>query len=222
MKKQVSGKINFTLVSFRFLGTLTALTVSIFTLAVNCGSSHAQLVRASDDVKPAWINNIPDPTPEYAYFVGTSNDYVSEKESRNDALRDARTKVVQYLQTSVESVYEEIKTTSGNISGILDPRLESAEFNRQVSAGVAAKVAEKSTYYEVYRKFTKVQVAEIFRVWVLARVDVNGINDVYKTAVQRQIDSVKEKIKNAKKDEKAALEKTAALLDEKKRTGITF
>lgn len=109
-----------------------------------CTPSSRIVREASSPVQPEWINQLPH-GGETLYFVGIKTAAETLEEGRDAALKDAMSKISNYLGSKVESVFE------GHITEI-EQRLRQQIQSKSAATVHGAKVVD--SYYE---KMTRVE-----------------------------------------------------------------
>ncbi len=89
-----------------------------------------------------WTTMVPQST-RGQYFTGLSEIMGSERMARDQARRDARTQVVQYLGESIQAGSIELRSTTGAL-GDLSSRLDQEDFIQTAATGVAELVKDRA------------------------------------------------------------------------------
>ena len=89
-----------------------------------------------------WQTRIPE-SGRGQYFVGLSDIVESERMARDQARKDARVQVVQYLGDAIQAGSIELRSTSGGL-GELSTKLQSEDFIQSAATGVAELVKDRA------------------------------------------------------------------------------
>jgi hypothetical protein len=140
----------------------------ILLVMVGCSSSQPQTKDAMDIriERCPWTMNEPEVEGSDLYFVGLSLVYATEQDSRNDAMRNANRRIIEYLGSEVKSKFEEAKVSYGLSSDAIDPVRASREFQRlfaenntsQVKATKWCPETEETATGKGYKNFVLVKV----------------------------------------------------------------
>jgi len=101
----------------------------------------ADLVQTFDDCG-SWTTRVPE-SNRGMYFVGLSEILDSERLARDQARRDARVQVVQYLGEGIQAGSIELRSTTGS-AGDLRSSLDQEDFVQTASTGVAELVKDRA------------------------------------------------------------------------------
>lgn len=171
----------------------TLMILAVALTLVSCSEKSQKVMTEKETVqekvenRPEWIINEPDKEGDDMLFVGLSNVYASEKGARNDAMRDAINKVVQYLGILAKTKYELAALTYNLDSETMDPTRSSRVYEKQVAANVAKKV--KATQWYMEREIDQ-SGKKGYKYFALAKVPLSSINDAFKqTAAQNMKDA---------------------------------
>ncbi len=152
-----------------------------------------KLLWSSQASRPDWIYSEPPQEDGYLTFVGLSKDYASESLARNDAMRSAQRRVVEYLGTLAKSKFEEISTSYGLAGKVIDPTNASRNYEKFLSANVAKKVKTKEAYSERW----KIPTGIAYRSFILARVPEVVINESLKSFAKENVAKAQETAREA-------------------------
>lgn len=127
-----------------------------------------KLLWASRASRPEWIYQEAPQEEGYQTFTGLSADYASEKLARNDAVRNAQTRVIEYLGTLAKSKFEEISTSYGSASQVIDPNTAVRNYQNFLAANVVKGARESEAYIEkwktpsgiAYRSFVLIKIPQ--------------------------------------------------------------
>lgn len=157
-----------------------------------------QLVWSSSQERPAWTMSEPDTEGGYMYFVGVSGNMATENLARNDSMRDATNKVVNYMGTLAKDKFERARVSLGLASTVVDPTEGSRQFEKQLAANVARQLKAKEWYAERWMLPT----GNAWKTFVLARMPKETVNESLQNTAE-------ENIRKAQEDAKAAATQTA-------------
>lgn len=104
------------------------------------GSSSAAVAVAPVD-PCAWANNVPTDL-DGQYFVGVSNPMPTEKNAREDAMRDARDQVIKYLGEFLTDAQLSVSKTVGSAADI-QVLMDDTRVKESMSAGIARSVKDR-------------------------------------------------------------------------------
>jgi hypothetical protein len=145
---------------------------------------------ARADSRPAWTNKEePDASGKTLTFVGVSLPYLTEREARDDAMRNATRRVVEYMGTEAESRFVEAKTSFGLSSAVLDPTVATKSFQQQLSTNVAKKLRASEWYIE--REDTS--KGRTFVAFVKAVIPASSVNESFQDTAKQNQDDVQAK-----------------------------
>lgn len=151
---------------------------------------------------PAWVNTPPEATGDEMFFVGLSRVQAVEKLARQDAQRDVRRQVVEYLNTFVDNQYKEARVDFGLAGDVVDPTASGIALEKYYATGVASKVKVKDNYIEFWQKPT----GRGYQVYSLAAVPYEAIDGTVKNTaadMRRQAEEAKKKANEARAKQQA-------------------
>jgi len=152
------------------ISILVFFIVLLCVYIVSCRSlSHEKLLYQSSE-KPNWTITIPNEDEKYIYFVGISDEHVtSEKQSKNQAIADARSEIVKYYGTKIK--HKILTITVSN--DLVDSSKISKEFESQFAENEANFVHSSQVYSEKWlRKSSLIR----WKTYVLCTVPKSIIN----------------------------------------------
>jgi len=171
---------------------LALLTLVIFSIS-GCASManhqnlkipndiNESLVWSSSDERPQWTMDEPDIENKTLSFVGLSATHATEKGARKDAKRNAVNNISSYIGTLAKDRFENAYLSYGLDSSVLDPTSSSRQFGKQITANIVSRVKTKRWYAEKWKTETGIG----YRVFVLAKIPEDALNESYKSAVNR-------------------------------------
>jgi len=145
-----------------------------------------ELFKTWPEHRPRWITKEPYRREGKLFFVGLSGKFSLEKEAREDALRDAINKVVSYIGVEVKTKFENIQTSYGLSSEIIDPTRITREFEEYFSKAVARRVKAKEWYIQKYRLQKKRTAETFYMVYVLAFVPEKEVSRTINKQIKEQ------------------------------------
>ena len=157
-----------------------SLVFLFLSFAVAC-SEPAQIMRTSSQPsRPTWIDKQPQ-NPAFLYFVGVSTNMTSLEEGRNQAIKDANTKIASYLGTDIESSFH-VKETEVDID------IQSESKSKSSARIINAEVYDQ--YYETMTRIDNRLTLERHDYYVLVRFPRARANE----EIERQEMELKTKI----------------------------
>ncbi len=90
----------------------------------------------------SWTKKIPTDL-DGSYFVGVSNPMLTEKDARNDAMRDAKDQVIRYLGEWLAEASSTATKTVGN-SADLQTLMDDTKVKESISGGIARSVKDRN------------------------------------------------------------------------------
>ena len=198
MKKMILTGVILTAMSGMMLGCKSASPeAKPIDVAPQVGE---KLIWSSHDQRPGWTVNEPATKEGNFYLVGLSGKYATEKEGRDDAHRTAVNNVVKYIGTFAQDKFQQITTSHGLTSEIVDPTRAVRDFQEQLSSAFASHIRTKEWYIE---KWENRKMKETYHlVYLLAEVPQAAIDKAYEDTLNGNIEDLKKK-RDAANDEKA-------------------
>ena len=141
-----------------------------------------------------WCNDEPRTIGPELLFVGLSHPYATERDARDDAMRNAVQRVVTYLGTSAVSKFQEASATFGLSSTVFDPTNAANSFMQQVSGNVAAQLKADKWYTERAKGSTGQQGYQVF---VLVHVPTSAINQTFRQTAEQNMAEAQQQAKEA-------------------------
>lgn len=193
-------------------GKIFAVLVSGFAMFfVGCASNETDDVKvrkaalaALEPVKtipakrPDWIDVVPITKKELA-FTGISNNFATDVEARNDAMKNGRNQLVSYYGTMVSDKSRELSATYGISSDILDPQKAGQELREYLAEGVAKNLPGKEFYTEMYLNENN---KPYYRVYVLMTISKEDADRAMKEFNQNKANEYQKKAEAEKDAEK--------------------
>ncbi|MBU4420516.1 MAG: hypothetical protein KKH84_05860 [Proteobacteria bacterium] len=203
MKKR---SIYYTLIIALSCISLSACAHKAPTTASGIQTPGEGLIFRSHDPAPVWVYSVPLTDGRSLYFVGLSDEAVaSEQIARDQAISNARKKVVNYYGTMIKNKAEKIRLSFGLSSTVIDPTVVAKEFENEFAANVAKKVAAKEFYLEKWEKPTGIG----WKVYSLCSVPKNIVEESMKNTAQENIEKArKEAVEAATQSAKKQAENT--------------
>lgn len=193
-------------------GKIFAVLVSGFAMFfVGCASNETDDVKARkaalaalEPVKtipakrPDCIDVVPITKKELA-FTGISNNFATDVEARNDAMKNGRNQLVSYYGTMVSDKSRELSATYGISSDILDPQKAGQELREYLAEGVAKNLPGKEFYTEMYLNENN---KPYYRVYVLMTISKEDADRAMKEFNQNKANEYQKKAEAEKDAEK--------------------
>lgn len=177
-----------------------------------------KLLWSSMPSRPTWVGVEPDPDSEFLYFVGLSGDFATENLARDDAVRNANLRVVQYMGALAKDKFERARTSFGLASTVVDPTEAARQFEKQLSANVARQLKPKEWYEERWQKPT----GNAWKAFLLARMPKQALNENMRNTAEDNIRKAQEDAKQAATDvAKKQAEDAAKFWQQMKDQGVT-
>ena len=158
-----------------------------------------KLIWTTHDKRPGWTVSEPETIEGELAFVGLSSKHAMENEARKDAMRDATDSIVKYIGTLAQEKFQKLQTSFGLSDSIMNPSEATRNFQEQLSAAFASKVKAKEWYIEKWLDDLK---QTYYKVYVLAKVPKESIDQAYKDMADSQLDSLRKK-RDEETEEKA-------------------
>lgn len=186
----------------RMMGTMAAMLLVL--ALVSCGGPAPQ--GPSGQERPAWTQMEPDVEGDAMVFVGLSNPYATERGARDDALRNATQRVVQYLGTAAQSKFEQASTSFGLSSTVVDPTVATRDFQRQLSGNVARRLKPAEWYVEREETAT----GRAYVIFVRTLIPVSNINEAFSQTAKQNLADAQRRARDAVTDQAKAQADAAA------------
>ncbi|HLD36209.1 MAG TPA: hypothetical protein VJC37_05765 [Planctomycetota bacterium] len=180
-----------------------------------------KMIWSSFDQRPGWTVNEPPAKEGIFYFVGLSGKYATEKEGRDDAQRTATNNVVKYIGTFAQDKFQQITTSHGLTSEIVDPTRAVRDFQEQLAQAFTTKIKPKEWYIEKWQDNKTKETYHL--VYLLVEVPQASIDKAYEDTLNGNIEDLKKKRDEAN-DEKAKSQFQNAMnaFEEAKKQGFGF
>ncbi len=192
--------------------------IAAFMIAMLVGcAQQAATTGPTPPQRPAWTMNEPEVEGNDLFFVGLSAVWASEQDARDDALRSANRRVIEYLGTEAKSKFEKARVSYGLSSDAIDPVGATRDFQKQVSENVTKQV--KATKWYMERE--KTATGSGYKYFVLAKVPKSALNDAFKSVLQKEKDKAKQAAEAARDDKtKSQAEKAAKMWADMEDQGV--
>ena len=138
---------------------------------------------------PDWVMNEPGVKEEKMYFVGISALYAREQGAREDALRNARLEITNYLGTVAKSKFEQASLSYGLESEVLDPTTSARAFQRLLSSNILYRV-KGSKWHRVKEQGSGGKTG--WKYYVLAHIPVDEIEKSFQSAIAKEREKAKQ------------------------------
>lgn len=121
--------------------------------------------------RPGWIDSVPADAAGNHFLVGLSEHHSSERDAREDAMRDAREQFAKYTGVDMALVDEVVRSLYGSSSGVLDPLIESQQKSTQTTDAQVSRIKARQWYWETYQHLRGGEsVGLVYKYWVLVSV----------------------------------------------------
>lgn len=147
--------------------------------------------------RPDWTNKEPEADGNNMVFVGISNPYATERGARDDAMRDATQRVVDYLGTAAEDKFQQASTSFGLSSSVVDPTQATRSFQQQLSGNVARRLRAREWYTERQTSSTGTG----YVVFVKSEIPTSSINEAFQQTAQDNLKAAQERARQAATDQ---------------------
>jgi hypothetical protein len=176
--------------NFSIKALLSALSLSLlFTMACSSGLSKMPLgfeEKISGSETPGWaLTPYKEDTGDAKAFCGTSHNFSSEGEARDDALKNARTQIIDAMGTYGTHLVEQVISSIGTAGSILDPGLVIDDATKMLSSA-EIKARAREFHVEKWAKKTDQGVKYYYRSHVMILWNNADAEDVLKNAVKKQ------------------------------------
>lgn len=167
--------------------------------------------------RPAWTNEEPDLEGNNMVFIGISNPYATERLARDDALRHATQRVVEYLGTAAQSKIEQASTSFGLSSAVVDPTLATRSFRQQLSGNVARRLKPSVWYMEREQMST----GTAYVVFVKSLIPIASINEAFQQSAKDNMKAAQDRARQASDDQaKRQADQAAQFWDQISKGGL--
>ena len=134
---------------------------------------------ASQPQRPDWIDNTPDDAEQLHFIVGLSQMHASERDAREEAMRNAREAYAKFTGVDVAVVDEVIKTMYGKSSEILDSVVAQKSVAKQATDSQVSRIKAKQWYSEQYKAFRRGEFrGDVYKCWVLVTIPIDEFERV--------------------------------------------
>ena len=168
---------------------------AIAMLFLSCAGTRNRPVGYEEKVsggnQPDWPTIPADfDTKEAKAFCGTSHNFSSDGEARDNALENARKQIVDAMGTYGKHVIDEVISSIGTAGSILDPGMVRDEATKLVSESMV-KTRAREFHVEKWSKVTNSGIEYFYKSYVLVLWNNNDAEAVVKQAVIKQAEKVK-------------------------------
>ncbi|MEE3314047.1 MAG: hypothetical protein VZR56_07805 [Treponema sp.] len=106
-----------------------------------------ELIESNPSQRPEWADSVPQ-SKDTLYFVGLSNWFASETESRSDAYQNVLNQVVKYYGEIIRMEASETKSVKALSSDVIDPYIESEEMIQHFAQAYVHEILPENYYTE--------------------------------------------------------------------------
>lgn len=196
----------------RFSAIIVVPMILIF--LISC-SSQKQLIpgteiQLSGKDRPDWVDNpSKKDTKELKAFVGISRDFEMEGDARDDALKDARQQIIDFMGILGKRVIREAVVTSGMSTDIIDPAVAMKDQSEFVSESFVKTRAKEYHIEKWQRVEDDLSLKNFYKAYVLVLFNEKDGDDLMKQALAAA------KKKAETEAQKRLIERAEKLVDEK-------
>jgi hypothetical protein len=171
----------------------------------------------SQSQRPEWTMKEPDREGQDMVFIGISNPYATERLARDDAIRNATQRVVEYLGTAAQSKFEQASTSFGLSSAVVDPTQATRAFQQQLSGNVARRLKPAQWYMEREQMSTGTG----YVVFVKSVIPVSEINAAFQQTAADNMKAAQDRARQASDDQaKRQADQAAQFWDQMSKQGL--
>ncbi|MFQ5645496.1 MAG: hypothetical protein ACE5GM_01070 [bacterium] len=153
------------------------------------GGPGEKLLWSSQPERPTWTIEEPSKKDKNLLFVGVSDKYSSETDARKKAFQDATNKIANYLGSLAQTRYEKAVISLGLSSKAADSTIGSRDYYKQISSNLVRRVRPQKWYIEQWRA----SKGNGWKVFVLASVPVEEINESFHQAARKRLQEIERK-----------------------------
>ena len=156
------------------------LLISLNGCAIERGLLHKQEIKSrtgqvegryqKNKPRPLWLESTPEDDNEYHYLVGLSNEFVSEKSARKDALSDARINYAYYTGITVKDVNKMFSSVYTSGANVFDSSVVSLSKSAEFVNVDIHRVKAKHWYRETSSVKNGKSNLTSYKYWVLVQV----------------------------------------------------
>ena len=172
-----------------------ALLFILAALFMSCAGTRNRPVGYEEKVsggnQPDWATIPADfDTKEAKAFCGTSHNFSSDGEARDNALENARKQIVDAMGTYGKHVIDEVISSVGTAGSILDPGMVRDEATKLVSESMV-KTRAREFHVEKWSKVTNSGIDYFYKSYVLVQWNNADAAEVVKQAIIKQAEKSK-------------------------------
>ncbi len=164
---------------------------AICLLFVACAGTQQRPIgfeeRLTKDEAPEWsVRPIDFDNKEYKAFCGTSHNFSSDGEARDNAMQNARKQIIDAVGTFGKHVINEVISSVGTAGSVLDPAVVRDDATKLVSE---ALVASRGSEFHV-EKWSRVEdggrISYYYKAYVLVMWNNNDAQNAVAESLKRQ------------------------------------
>ena len=191
---------------------LLPLLLAVFFLS--CAGTRNRPVGYEEKVTggnpPIWTTIPADfDTKEAKAFCGTSHNFSSDGEARDNALENARKQIVDAMGTYGKHVIDEVISSVGTAGSILDPGMVRDEATKLVSESMV-KTRAREFHVEKWSKVTNAGIDYFYKSYVMVLWNNADAAEVVKQAIIKQAE------KSKSEDEKQNIDRALEMMEKLK------
>lgn len=137
---------------------------------------RVELIESNPSQRPDWADSVPQ-SKDTLYFVGLSNWFASETESRSDAYQNVLNQVVKYYGEIIRMEASETKSVKALSSDVIDPYIESEEMIQRFAQAYVHEILPENYYTEHWLNGDK----DEWKCWVKCSVSKEKIQKEIET-----------------------------------------
>ena len=170
------------------LGVLSALLL----LLGACASKHHPIgyeELLSGDDQPRWtLEPAREDSKEAKAFCGTSHNFASEAEARDNALQNARQQIIDAMGTFGQHMIDQVISSTGTASAILDPGMVLDDATRMVSEA-EIRTRAREFHVQKWARTTQLGLEYYYRAYVLVNWSNADAEQAMADAIRNQAEA---------------------------------
>ena len=169
--------------------------ILVMLVLVGCSSSEpAPPPELGKPDRPEWVTKIPKKDENGLYFVGISKPYATHQDARKDAMRDARSQVVDYMGAYSESKFKEQSISTGFSSDVVDPSAVVKIMKREMSGAITRELGQVDTHPEEVTVNNK----RGYTYWVLTQIQEKQLDKSYREGAKKAAEELTRRAKETR------------------------
>jgi len=180
--------------SFLFLSLLAGFGCAGHVPSIKEGEAEGEkLLWASQPKQPEWIYKEPPQKKGYLTFVGLSTYHATQQAARKNAMKNVRYEVVEYIGTLAKTKFEEISSSYGLSSKVVDSTNATRDYQDYFAANYAQQVKMDEAYDEKWQTPT----GTAYKSFLLTKVPEAVINKSLQNFAKENADKAQAMAKEA-------------------------